>query len=95
MASTGRFASDRRLFAPFLEGETASSGLDDFKTVIDLIGTLVAAAAVIVGALWAYFRFIKDRTYRPRLEVSMNGRWLAVDGARLLLARVRIKNIGA
>jgi hypothetical protein len=92
-ASTTRAVTG--LCATLLQGETATSGLDDAKTVADIVGTLITALAVIVGALWAYYRFVKGRTYRPRLEVSMGGEWFTVDGKRLLLARVRLKNIGA
>jgi hypothetical protein len=92
-ASTGRAAT--WLLATLMQGETTSSGLDDAKTVAEIIGTLITALAVIVGAVWAYYRFVKGRTYRPRLEVSMGGEWLTVDGTRLLLARVRLRNIGA
>jgi hypothetical protein len=61
---------------------------------MDMIGTIVTAAAVIIGAIWAYYRFVMDRTYRPRLNVMMEGEWLDAGGARTLLARVRVKNIG-
>jgi hypothetical protein len=81
--------------ATLTQSEATSSGLDDAKTVADIVGTLITAVAVIVGAVWAYYRFFKDRTYRPRLEVSMGGEWLIVDGERLLLARVQVKNIGS
>jgi len=70
-ASTGRAAT--WLLATLMQGETTSSGLDDAKTVAEIIGTLITALAVIVGAVWAYYRFVKGRTYRPRLEVSMGG----------------------
>ncbi|MGH9193394.1 MAG: hypothetical protein ACRDZ0_13090 [Acidimicrobiales bacterium] len=93
VVSTGQAAT--WLFATLTQNEAASSGLDHAKTVADIVGTLITAVAVIVGAVWAYYRFFKDRTYRPRLEVSMAGEWLTVDGERLLLARVRIKNIGS
>jgi hypothetical protein len=93
VASAGRTAT--WLFAALTQGEATSSGLDDAKTVADIVGTLITAVAVSVGAVWAYYRFFKDRTYRPRLEVSMGGEWFAVDGERLLLARVQIKNIGS
>jgi hypothetical protein len=83
------------LFATLLQDDASSSGLDDAKTIADIVGTAITALAVIGGALWAYYRFVRGRTFKPRLEVSMGGEWLTVDGARLLLARVRVKNIGA
>jgi hypothetical protein len=69
--------------------------LADVKTVVDIVGTTVTAAAVVVGGLWAYFKFVKGRTYRPRLEVGMSGRWRNVDGRKLIHARVAVRNIGA
>lgn len=67
----------------------------DLKTVVDVLGTIVTAAAVLVGGLWAYFRFVKDRVYRPRLEVGLFGQWRQVAGGSVLHARVTVKNIGA
>lgn len=76
-------------------GAGSSSGLDNFKTVIDITGTLITGAAVVVGGIWAYFKFVKGRTFRPRLEVHMSGQWRKVDQRQLLHARIRVKNIGS
>jgi hypothetical protein len=94
-SATTAARSVARLVATLAQDNAGSSALDNVKTTADIIGTLITALAVIVGAVWAYYRFVKDRTYRPRLEVSMAGEWLSVDNERLLLARVRVKNIGA
>lgn len=67
----------------------------DLKTIIDIIGTIVTAGAVIIGGLWAYFRFVKDRVYRPRLEVGLFGQWREIAGKSMLHARVTVKNIGS
>jgi hypothetical protein len=85
------------LTALFEQGNSTggNSDLDNAKTVIDLIGTLITAAAVIIGGIWAYFKFVKGRTFRPRLEVNMSGQWVNVDEKQLLQARIRVKNIGA
>jgi hypothetical protein len=69
--------------------------LDNIKTVVDIIGTSVTAIAVILGGIWAYFKFVKGRTYRPRLGVGLTGQWRLVDGRHLLHARITVKNIGA
>jgi hypothetical protein len=73
----------------------ANSGLDSLKTVIDIIESVVTGAALIIGGIWAYFKFIKGRTFRPRLEVNMFGQWRTVGQKQLLHARVRVKNIGS
>ena len=69
--------------------------LDQAKSIADIAGAIVTSGAIIVGGLWAYYRFGKERTYRPRLDVEMVGEWLTVDTRPLLLARVRVTNIGA
>jgi hypothetical protein len=72
-----------------------ASLLDNVKTVVDIVGTAVTAAAVMIGGIWAYFKFVKGRTYRPRLEAGLSGQWSLVDGRHLLQARITVKNIGA
>ncbi len=75
--------------------EKGPSLLDDIKTIVEIIGTAVTAAAVVIGGSWAYFKFVKGRTYRPRLEVGLSGQWRPVDERHLLQARISVKNIGA
>jgi hypothetical protein len=69
--------------------------LDNVKSVVDIIGTSVTAVALIIGGIWAYFKFVKGRTYRPRLEVELSGQWRLIDGKHLLQAHISVKNIGA
>lgn len=60
---------------------------------VDLIAGSVTTVGVIIAALWAYFKLVRGRTFRPRVEVAMSGEWFD-DGGPLLHARVAIKNIG-
>jgi hypothetical protein len=69
--------------------------LTDVKTVVDIAGTIATTVAIGGGAVWAYYRFVRDRTYRPRLDLNMSARWLDVDDNRHLLARIQVRNIGA
>ena len=77
------------------ERSVTSSGLATAKDLADIIGTLVTALAVVIGGFWAYFKFIKGRTYRPHVEVKQAGDWLGPDGALGFKATVSLKNIGA
>lgn len=72
-----------------------SSGLETAKGLIDIFGTLVTTVAVVVGGIWAYFKFIKGRTYRPHVEVAQSGAWLGSNGSLGFKATVTLKNIGA
>ena len=67
----------------------------DLQTLVSLVGTSVTALAVLVGGFWAYFKFLRGRTYRPRLAVKMLGQWRLVNGRHLLHARIVVRNIGA
>ncbi len=73
----------------------APSTLENAKTLSDLVTNVITSAALIVGGIWAYFRFVKERTYRPRLDVSLSGQWIQVSDRRALLVRIAVKNIGA
>lgn len=75
--------------------EAGSSVLEDIKTIVEIAGTFVTAAAVIAGGLWAYFKFVRGRTFRPRLEVALSGQWEVIDKRPIMRARVTVKNIGA
>lgn len=73
--------------------------------------SFVTALAVLVGGVWAYYRFVKGRTFRPRVSIEVLGQWRHDDGvqvshswlpfqhqppkATLLHVRIRVTNIGA
>lgn len=76
--------------------EDSDAGLlDNVKTVFDIVGTTFTVVALITGGVWAYYKFIKGRTFRPRIDVTPSAEWLAIDGVPNLLVRVTIKNLGA
>jgi len=75
-------------------GPSTSSGLDTFKTLTDAIGTIITSLAVIVGGIWAYFKFAKGRTLRPKLAIDVSGQWLRKNRKHWLHARITVENIG-
>lgn len=75
-------------------GPAVKSTLDNAKTIADIISSAVTALAIIVGGAWAYFKFVRGRTYRPRIEISLAGQWWQVKGRLLFQARVTVKNVG-
>ncbi len=70
------------------------SSLSAAKDLVGIIKDSITAIAVIVSGYWTYFKFIKDRTYRPRLDISLGGRWITVDDRKFFQARTSVKNIG-
>lgn len=69
-------------------------GLRIAGTLVEMAGTTVTAMALIVGGTWAYFKFVKSREFRPRLDVAVTGRWIDVESRPHFLVRVTVKNIG-
>lgn len=71
------------------------STLDNAKDIAGIISSGITALAVVIGGAWAYFKFIRGRTYRPRVEMQLAGQWQRVRGKLLLQARITIKNVGS
>jgi hypothetical protein len=74
--------------------EQAQSVVDLVGGIVDIFGGIVSALAVVAAGLWAYFKFVRGRTFRPRLEVEIEGRWQASNGSPQLHVTVSVKNIG-
>jgi len=68
---------------------------DDAKAIVEIIGTSVTTLAIVVGGVWAYFKFARGRTFAPRIEVMVSGQFRAISDKQLLHARVAVRNIGA
>jgi hypothetical protein len=63
-------------------------------TALANVKTIVETAAVIVGGIWAYYKFFRGRTFRPRLELSISGRASEAKGLTNVLISVQLKNVG-
>jgi hypothetical protein len=64
-----------------------SSALANIKTIVE-------TAAVIVGGIWAYYKFFRGRTFRPRLELAISGRASEATGLTNVLISVQLNNVG-
>jgi hypothetical protein len=89
--------SSAKILAMILVGgdPATKSSLENVDAVVNIIGTSVTATAIIIGGVWAYFKFVKGRTYRPRLEVLLAGQWWLVNKKWLLQTQVTVKNVGS
>lgn len=63
-------------------------------SIADVIYHLVAAVALIVGGGWAYFKFIRGRSLKPRLSIEVSGRLVSDGGKLRLVARAQAQNVG-
>lgn len=69
----------------------------DLRLVVEwasLVQSIATTAAIVVGGVWAYFRFFKDRTYWPRLELSVTARAIRVGDVPAYLFTTTVHNVG-
>jgi hypothetical protein len=70
----------------------------DWATTHDFTGSiqdLVQVIAFCAAGWWAYFKFIKGRTFQESLTPSVKGRFVSLDGVVYLVATIFIKNVGS
>jgi len=46
--------------------------MQEYLSVAKLVQSVITSLTILVGGCWAYFKFIKGRVYRPRLELGVN-----------------------
>lgn len=62
-------------------------------SIADVVYHVVAAVALIVGGGWAYFKFIKGRTLKERLRVTVDGGLEPSSGLLRVTASCEAENI--
>ncbi|MFN2532156.1 MAG: hypothetical protein ABR555_12755 [Pyrinomonadaceae bacterium] len=69
-----------------------------WSTTKDFTGALqdiVQILAFIAAGCWAYFKFIKGRTFQESLTPAVNGRFVSLDSVTYLVVSIQIKNVGS
>lgn len=73
---------------------TANLSCSDFGTILDSFRKVIETIALIVGGLWAYYKFFKGRTFKPRLELTLSGSARPGQNLTHVIACIQIKNVG-
>lgn len=83
-------ASTARVAAAAGAGET-------FKNIAAGVASIATTVALLIGGVWAWFKFIRGRTFNPRISYEILGQWRPIDDATayVLHVRVRVTNISA
>lgn len=64
-----------------------------FVDLASIIRDVVTAVALIIGGGFAYFKFLKGRTFRERLRITVDGKLEAASNLLLVNASVEAENI--
>ncbi len=70
------------------------SSMNDLKDSVDIVKNIFTVLGLLVGAAWAYFKFFKNRTLRPRLELGVEGYFFHHNHKSFLRVMVSVKNVG-
>jgi len=69
--------------------------MEYWKNLSSVIQALITTTAIVIGGVWTYLLFVRQRLNFPKVNIELNTEEnLIPDGYRLLHARVSINNIG-
>jgi hypothetical protein len=72
----------------------SATGWTKAKDITDVLLNIVQMAAFIAGGWWAYFKFIKGRTFKESLVPAVRGKFVSIDDIQFLIVTTQIKNVG-
>jgi len=55
---------------------------------------VATVCALLFGALWTYFHFLRGRTYTPRLELEVEGVVAEINSATCVRVHLQVANVG-
>ena len=64
------------------------------KDFAETFASVSQSLALIAGGVWAYFKFVKGRTFQDRLTPSVNGKIISIDGSVFLIVTTLLQNVG-
>lgn len=68
--------------------------MNEWANIADIVSSLATAAGIVLGGLWAYFKFIRGRTFASRAELTVAGSMFNGPSGRAVKAIVSVKNTG-
>lgn len=75
--------------------QDSNQALDNWEKLTGTAEHLATVAAIFLGALIGYYKFLRGRVFRPRLEPAVSGRMERLDGIDYLIVTLQLKNVGA
>ena len=67
----------------------------DLKNTVEIVEKIITIGAILVGGLWTYWIFIKNRQRYPRAKVINNAYQLVASGkSNILRVNLIVRNIG-
>lgn len=68
--------------------------MDSWDRVTQSILNVAQTIAIVVGAAWVYFKFIRGRTFARRAELEISGGLMEIADRQVMKAVIELKNTG-
>lgn len=77
-----------------MQAVTEASIAANVANILPLVESGVTSLAILAGGLWAYFKYMKGRTFKERITSELSCAVEEVGGIRILVASLHLKNVG-
>jgi hypothetical protein len=67
---------------------------DDIKAILEIISALLQIFAILAAGVWAYYKFLKGRLFKHKLDIELSGTFFSLEAGDHVLASIHIKNSG-
>jgi hypothetical protein len=64
------------------------------KDFTETVANVTQSLALIAGGVWAYFKFVKGRTFRDRLTPTVSGKFVSINESVFLIVTTQLENVG-
>lgn len=69
--------------------------MDVWESLTKIIQSIITSSAILIGGIWAYYKFVRGRVYKPRLELAVAcKRYSQTNEIVRLHVTVVLKNVG-
>lgn len=72
-----------------------SKTLDNWEKATDTVEHITTSLALVVAGVWAYLQFVRRREDRPRLDLTVSSRDIALGSKKHLLVTLQLRNTGS
>jgi hypothetical protein len=93
-ASTSATASQSPVAAQTMPVSATPTNLESTSKITGIIESVLKDVALIVGGLFAYWKFFMGRTFQPRLEPSVSASARVEENQTSLSVVCKLKNVG-
>ncbi len=81
---------DKDLFT----NQTNNLNIDYLNKISSIIFQFITILAIIIGGLFSYYKFIRGRIYKPKIDIEVKKNIVLVSENKIAILRCTIKNIG-